>query len=219
MRWRLAVLCHVEEVAGNADMTCRYFGITRQTYYNWLRRYRAEGTDGPRDRSKRPRTIPNATRAEVIEVYLKRYHDVTISKSGVWHILDRLDMSRLPASQRYKRHDRRWKRYEKQRPGHHVQIDVKFVEPLPGSGKHKPGATPVGRRGKFCQYTAFDDCTRLRVLNVYPDNNQKTAVQFLDYVLSQLPFAVETIQTDNGAEFQSAFHWHVLDKGINHIYI
>ncbi|WP_049785228.1 integrase core domain-containing protein [Mycobacterium marinum] len=26
-------------------------------------------------------------------------------------------------------------------------------------------------------------------------------------------------QTDNGAEFQSAFHWHVLDQGINHIYI
>jgi hypothetical protein len=45
------------------------------------------------------------------------------------------------------------------------------------------------------------------------------AIQFVDCVLSQLPFAVETIQTDNGAEFQSAFHWHVLDKGINHIYI
>jgi transposase InsO family protein len=38
-------------------------------------------------------------------------------------------------------------------------------------------------------------------------------------VLSELPFAVETIQTDNDAEFQSAFHWHVLDHGINHTYI
>ncbi|MFH8575209.1 integrase core domain-containing protein [Streptomyces zaomyceticus] len=27
------------------------------------------------------------------------------------------------------------------------------------------------------------------------------------------------IQTDNGAEFQSAFHWNVLDKGIAHTYI
>ena len=25
--------------------------------------------------------------------------------------------------------------------------------------------------------------------------------------------------TDNGAEFQSAFHWHVLDRGIRHTYI
>jgi transposase len=49
-------------------------------------------------------------------MYLKRYHDVTISKSGVWRILHRLGMGRLPASQRYKRHDKRWKRYEKQLP-------------------------------------------------------------------------------------------------------
>ncbi|MFI6808086.1 integrase core domain-containing protein [Streptomyces luteogriseus] len=39
------------------------------------------------------------------------------------------------------------------------------------------------------------------------------------YVLQRLPFQVEVIQTDNGAEFQSAFHWHVLDKGIAHTYI
>jgi hypothetical protein len=41
----------------------------------------------------------------------------------------------------------------------------------------------------------------------------------LDYVLQRLPFQVKIIQTDNGAEFQSAFHWHVLDKGIAHTYI
>ncbi|MBO0879866.1 MAG: IS481 family transposase [Mycobacterium sp.] len=237
-RHRLAVLRHAEEVTGNAAMTCRYFGITRQTYYNWLRRYETEGVDGLRDRSRRPRNSPNATRAEVVEkilhlrtayhfgpdkivMYLKRYHDITISKSGVWRILHRLDLGRLPASQRYQRHDRRWKRYEKQRPGHQVQIDVKFVEPLPNVGAKgvKPEIKPVGRRGKFYQFTAIDDCTRLRVLKIYPKNNQKTAIQFLDYMLSQLPFQVEAIQTDNGAEFQSSFHWHVLDKGIRHIYI
>ena len=157
-------------------------------------------------------------------MYLRRYHDIEISKSGVWRILHRLDMGRLPTSQRYKRHDRRWTRYEKQRPGHHVQIDLKFVEPLParagaGAAAGLPAAKPVGRRGKFYQFTAIDDCTRLRVMRIYPRNNQKTAIQFVDYVLSQLPFAVETIQTDNGAEFQSAFHWHVFDQGINHTYI
>ena len=39
-----------------------------------------------------------------IAMYLRRYHDVEISPSGVWRILKRLDMNRLPASQRYKRH-------------------------------------------------------------------------------------------------------------------
>jgi transposase len=133
VRRRLAVLRHVEEVSGNVAQTCRYFGISRPTYYTWLRRYQADGVDGLRTRSKRPRTSPNATRAEVVDkiihlrrnyhfgpgkiaMYLQRYHDVTISVSTVWRILHRLDLGRLPASQRYQRHDRRWKRYEKQRP-------------------------------------------------------------------------------------------------------
>lgn len=41
----------------------------------------------------------------------------------------------------------------------------------------------------------------------------------MDYVLSRLPFHVEKVQTDNGAEFQSQFHWHLLDQGIGHVYI
>ncbi|MEY2443780.1 MAG: hypothetical protein QOE00_360, partial [Ilumatobacteraceae bacterium] len=65
----------------------------------------------------------------------------------------------------------------------------------------------------------IDDCTRLRVLRIYPKNNQATAIQFLDHVLEKLPFKVESIQTDNGSEFQTSFHWHVLDRGIRHIYI
>jgi hypothetical protein len=33
-------------------------------------------------------------------MYLQRYHDVTMSSSGVWRVLKRLEMNRLPASQR-----------------------------------------------------------------------------------------------------------------------
>ena len=60
---------------------------------------------------------------------------------------------------------------------------------------------------------------RLRVLRIYPRCDQKTAIQFVDYVLQRMPFQVQTIQTDNGADFQSAFHFHVLDKGVGHAYI
>jgi hypothetical protein len=91
-------------------------------------------------------------------MYLARYHAVMISTSGVWRILKRLGMNRLPASQRYRRHSLRWKRYEKQRPGHQLQVDVKFIEPL--------GQT--GRRKKYYQFTAIDDCTRLRVFARLP---------------------------------------------------
>ena len=72
---------------------------------------------------------------------------------------------------------------------------------------------------RHCQFTAIDDCTRLRVLRIYPKADQRTAIGFLDYVTERLPFPVEAIQTDNGAEFQTGFGWHVLDRGIGHVYI
>jgi transposase-like protein len=48
----LAVIRHAEVVTGNVAQTCRYFGITRQTFYVWLRRYQL------RDKSRRPTTVP-----------------------------------------------------------------------------------------------------------------------------------------------------------------
>jgi transposase InsO family protein len=224
IRHRLAMIRHAEEVTGNVALTCRYYGISRPCFYKWLHRYEEFGEEGLRDGSSRPLTSPGATKTEVvgkivylrqnyhfgpqkISMYLKRYHDITISPSGVWNILKRLGISRLPSSQRYKRHKDRWKRYEKPLPGHRVQVDVKFIEPLPVTRK------------KYYQYTAIDDCTRIRVLRIYPRNNQKSSIQFLDYVLEKLPFQVEVVQTDNGAEFQGSFHWHLLDRGIGHVYI
>ncbi|MFE6098338.1 IS481 family transposase [Streptomyces massasporeus] len=225
-RHRLAVLRHAEEVSGNIAATCRYYGISRQCFYTWRRRFEAEGLDGLKDRSSAPHHTPHATTADVVEkilwlrrqyhfgpakiaMYLQRYHDVAISTSGVWRILKKVGLNRLPASQRYKRRSIRWKRYEKQRPGHQLQVDVKFIEPLGQSGRKK----------RYYQYTAIDDCTRLRVLRAYPRNDQKSAIQFIDYVLAKLPFAVDQVQTDNGQEFGQSFHWHLLDKGIGHVRI
>ena len=110
---RLAIIKHAQEVTGNVAMTCRYYGISRQVFYRWYRRYQEEGLAGLRDRSTRPLTCPHETPAEVvakiiylrqnyhfgpakISMYLKRYHDIQISQSGVWRILQRVDLSRLP---------------------------------------------------------------------------------------------------------------------------
>src|SRR6478736_6522031 len=54
VRRRLAIIQHAEEVTGNVAMTCRYYGISRQVYYRWLRRYQEQGVDGLRDLSRRP---------------------------------------------------------------------------------------------------------------------------------------------------------------------
>ncbi|MEX0664368.1 MAG: helix-turn-helix domain-containing protein [Acidimicrobiia bacterium] len=39
IRHRLAMLRHAAEVTGSVAQTCRYYGISRQCFYKWLRRY------------------------------------------------------------------------------------------------------------------------------------------------------------------------------------
>jgi hypothetical protein len=69
----------------------------------------------------------------------------------VWRILKRLELNRLPTSQRYKRHDRRWKRYEKPLPGHRVQLDVRFIAPLPGAPRPgSPTSSPRSTTAPGC---------------------------------------------------------------------
>src|SRR4051794_23591425 len=96
---RLAIIRHAEEVTGNVAMTCRYYGISRQVFYTWKRRYDESGEAGLVERSRRPLVSPRATHVDIvgkiiylrqnyhfgpgkISMYLKRYHDVEISNSG-----------------------------------------------------------------------------------------------------------------------------------------
>ena len=80
---------------------------------------------------------------------------------------------------------------------------IRETTPRPRTaGRREVHRTPRARPGKkkrYYQYTAIDDCTRLRVLRAYPTHDQKTAIRFIDHVLSKLPFKVEKVQTDNGS--------------------
>ena len=86
-------------------------------------------------------------------------------------------------------------------------MDVKFLERIPGIGK------------RLYQFTAIDDCSRIRILKVFDACNQRTAIRFLNEVRKRLPFRILVLQTDNGAEVQSQFHWHAESLDIRHIYI
>lgn len=221
--WRLRVLQQAAE-ARNVARTCRRFGISRKSFYKWKRRHTEYGDAGLCDRPRAPRRSPRATGRDVvgkilylrqhyhfgpgrIAAYLHRFHQMAIAGSTVHRILTRHGMNRLPANQKHQPHGKRWQRYEKPQPGHRLQLDVKFLERIPGS------------RRRLYQFTAIDDCTRIRVLKVYDACNQRTAIRFIDEVLQRLPFRVHVVQTDNGAEFQSQFHWHLETRDIRHVYI
>ena len=98
------------------------------------------------------------------------------------------------------------KRYQKPVPGHHIQVDVKF---LTFKGK-------TGKKVRRFQFTAIHDATRVRALKIYEKHTQASAVDFIDHIIQKFPFRVREIRTDNGHEFQAKFHWHVEDLGIKH---
>jgi transposase InsO family protein len=222
--WRCKVLQQASEGSGNVARTCRHFGISRQAFYRWKRRFEVHGEAGLWDRPRRPHRSPRALPREIVSKivylrqhyhfgpgkiadYLKRFHQLSVAGSSVHRILVRHGMNRLPTNQRHRPHKKRWHRYEKPQPGHRLQLDVKFLERIPGTRK------------RLYQFTAIDDCTRIRVLKVYDGCNQSTAIRFIDEVLRRLPFRVHVVQTDNGAEFQSHFHWHLERWDIRHVYI
>jgi transposase InsO family protein len=224
IRRKLKVLNYGKEI-GNVSKTCRHFGISRETYYKWKRDYEAKGESALINSKPCPQNPKLRIAAHIeekivylrknyylgqlrISWYLQRYHDIKVSQSGVWHVLKRNGLNKLPQNQR-KRSMEQFKRYEKQIPGHRVQVDVKFL-----TLKNKTGAEI-----KRYQYTAIDDATRARALRIYDKHHQSCAIDFIDYIITKFPFRIHTIQTDNGHEFQAKFHWYCEDLGIRHVYI
>lgn len=86
-------------------------------------------------------------------------------------------------------------------------MNVKFLERIPGTAK------------RLYQFAAIDNRSRIRILKIYDACNQRTAIQFLNEVRKWLPFRILVLQTDNGAEFQSPFHWHAASLHIRYVYI
>jgi transposase InsO family protein len=85
-------------------------------------------------------------------------------------------------------------------------MDVKFLERIPGTRK------------RLYQFTAIDDCTRFACSrSTTPATRARRSLRRRG--LRRLPFRVQVVQTDNGAEFQSHFHWHLQDLDIRHVYI
>jgi transposase InsO family protein len=87
-------------------------------------------------------------------------------------------------------------RYNEQVPGHHIQMDVKFLI-FRGNQTQKV---------KRYQHTAIDDATRVRALKVCKRHTQVNTIDFVDHIIETFPFRIQQIRTDNGHEFQARFH-------------
>jgi len=53
----------------------------------------------------------------------------------------------------------------------------------------------------FYQYTAVEDCTRYKVVALFPKRTAANTLNFLEQVAEEIPFPIQRIQTDRGGEF------------------
>ena len=222
VRFKLLVL----ELAQDLSVTkvCQEYSVPRASFYRWKQKYEKAGRAGLFRKKPIAYHHPLRTAPDVVEkilvlrtehqlgalrimYYLERYHGIKISEATVSRVLKAHGLNRLPKSA--PKRALHTKRYAKTVPGHHVQVDVKFLQL-----KNQQGKTV-----KRYQYTAIDDATRIRALQIFPEHNQERAIQFMNYVVERFPFRISTIRTDRGHEFQARFHWHVEDQGMRHVYI
>jgi transposase InsO family protein len=115
-----------------------------------------------------------------IQSELDRARDFQISRTTIDKVL--AESGTVPLL-RTSRNRKATKRYARQIPGERVQMDTCKIGP-----------------GRY-QYTAVDDCTRIRVLALYSRRSGSNTLLFLERVLEELPFPVQRIQTDRGREF------------------
>ena len=179
----------------NAGLVCRRCGISRPTLRKWWCRFQQHGNEGLLSHSRRPsnspkRKLDSPKEALIIDLRLKRkigpqlaellrLHNCRLSTSTIWKVLRRNHAKPLQ-----RRRDTKPKRYSRKVPGECVQLDTRKIAP------------------GIYQYTAVDDCTRLRVLGIYPRRTAKNSVHFLEErLLHELPFPIQRIQTDRGGEF------------------
>jgi transposase InsO family protein len=212
---RRRILQHHEQVTHNVSKTCRFFGVSRSQFYIWLRRYRQLGDLGLRDRPPGPRVSPLRTPPHIealvlqlrrerrygavrLSLYLQRYYQVYLSPPTILRILREHHMPKV-SWKRYRPRPRR--RPELRIPGQSVQVDVKHIRM--GSGR-------------FYQFTALDEATRYRVLQIYDHNSVRSALDFVNELQKRLPAAIQRIRTDNDSSFGAEFTWHLHDLGIEH---
>jgi transposase InsO family protein len=209
----------------------RRFNTTPKTVAKWVNRFRAEGVEGLRDRSSRPHSSPSqtplATCATVEGLRRQRYSgkqigaELSLSPATVSRILRRLGLNRLAALEPAEP----VRRYERERPGELIHIDIKKLGRFNQIG-HRITGDRRGQsngRGVGWEYVhvAIDDHSRIAFAKVMPSEKKRSAIAFLKAALGyyeSLGVKVERVMTDNGSCYTSfAFRRTCKRLGLRHI--
>ena len=228
---RLKWFDYYEKRGRNASLTCRYFGLSRQTFYRWKGRYNPRDLRTLEDRSSHPRCCRRRTwspeQVEAVRARREKYpcwgkdklqvmlereeKKVILSVSMVGRILGYLKargVLREPI-RGIKTRQRRWKRpYAVRKPKDYVVAapgDLVEVDTL--DVRPEPGVV-------LKQFTARDVVSRWDALGLASNATAITATRALVSALERMPFPVKAIQVDGGPEFMAQFEEECQARGV-----
>jgi len=216
---RLLLAQRITELGWPPAQAAESLGVSRATAYKWLGRYCAEGPAGLADRSSRPRRCPHAlTPAQVRRVLAARrrrrqgphrlgYH-LAMPRSTVYGVLRRHGMSRLAHTDRT---SGVVVRYQRERPGELVHLDVKKLGRIPdGGGWRAHGRATIAKHhtriGFDYIHAMVDDHSRLAYAEVLPDEKGLTCAGFLTRAAAAFAAAgisrIDRVLTDNARNYR-----------------
>jgi transposase InsO family protein len=207
------------------------FGVSERTARKWLARFRAEGVEGLRDRSSRPRRSPRQTSLAQVAVILalrrlrlpgfQIARQSACSKATVSRLLRRHGLARLtaldPAPPVV--------RYQRQLPGELLHLDIKKLARIERLGHRISGNRQRDHtRGAGWEFVhvAIDDASRLAFAQIMPDETKHSASAFLRAALAyfaSLGIKVQRLMSDNGSAYRSQLFAHLTAQlGLRHLF-
>lgn len=219
----------------NVALTCRHFGISRQTFYRWLKRYEPLDLTSLEERSHCPHHRRQPTwsfplQRKVLRLRLQfprwgkdklavllRQQGERVSTSMVGRILNQLKRSGqlaeplrrpVPGSRR----PLRPRPYAVRKPKQYAVSqpgDLVQVDTL--DVRPLPGVV-------FKQFTARDVVSRWDVIQAHGRATAQSATQFLETLLHRMPFPIRALQVDGGSEFAAEFELACQQRGL-HLFV
>ena len=240
---RLLLVQRVREQQMPVAHVAKAMGVSRQCAHRWVKRFDEEGLAGLEDRSSRPQRCPGATKPKAVTKVLRVRQErrcgpaelsvlTGVPERTISRILRRHGVPRLPecdpmTGEVIRASRSTALRYERERPGELVHVDVKKLGKIPDGGGWRAngrGTRPGSKRriGFDYVHSMVDDHSRFAYSEILPDERGATCAAFLLRAAAAFRAAgiavIEEVMTDNAKNYTVSrdFQAALLSLGATH---